>query len=136
MKCSPEPEVPAAVVAFTVTVPAVCEGEVTLIAVALTKVTEPLGIVVPPECDRGGPRDEAAAREGDRRAPGGGAGRRCDLGDGGGGLVGEVLTGPEVPPAVVAFTVTVAAACDGEVTLILWRSRRSPSRPGWWSPRM
>ena len=35
-------------VAFTVTVPAVCEGEVTLIAVALTKVTEPLGIVVPP----------------------------------------------------------------------------------------
>ena len=47
MKCSPEPELPPAVVAFTVTVAAV-RGEVTLIAVALTKVTEPAGIVVPP----------------------------------------------------------------------------------------
>ena len=41
-------EVPPAVVAFTVTVPAVCDGEVTLIWVVLTKVTEPAGMAVPP----------------------------------------------------------------------------------------
>ena len=35
-------------VAFTVTVPAAWEGEVTFTSVVLTKVTEPLGIVVPP----------------------------------------------------------------------------------------
>ena len=35
-------------VAFTVTLAAVCDGEVTLIAVVLTKVTEPAGMVVPP----------------------------------------------------------------------------------------
>ena len=45
MKCSPEAEVPPAVVAFTVTVPAPWEGECTLICVVLTKVT---ATVVPP----------------------------------------------------------------------------------------
>ena len=35
-------------VAFTVTVPAPWDGEVTLIFVVLTKVTEPAGMVVPP----------------------------------------------------------------------------------------
>ena len=34
--------------AFTVTVPAPWAGEITLISVALTKVTVPFGIVVPP----------------------------------------------------------------------------------------
>ena len=48
MKCSPDAEVPPAVVAVTVTVPAPWAGEVTLISVVLTKVTEPAGIIVPP----------------------------------------------------------------------------------------
>ena len=48
MKCSPVPEVPPTVVAFTVTVPAPWAGEATLISVVLTKVTDPEAMVVPP----------------------------------------------------------------------------------------
>ena len=47
MKCEPDPEVPPAVVAFTVTVPAAWAGVPTLIWVVLTKVTEPCDCVPP-----------------------------------------------------------------------------------------
>jgi hypothetical protein len=48
VKCSPAPEVPAMVVAVTVTVPALWAGDVTLTWVVLMNVTAPVGMVVPP----------------------------------------------------------------------------------------
>ena len=48
VKCTPAAEVPPAVVAFTVTAPAPWAGEVTLIWEVLRKVTEPAGMVAPP----------------------------------------------------------------------------------------
>lgn len=49
MKCEPDGEVPAGVVAFTVTVPAPWAGDVTMIWVVLTKVTVPAPTMVPPK---------------------------------------------------------------------------------------
>jgi hypothetical protein len=48
VKRFPAPEVPATVVAVTVTAPALWAGEVTETCVLLTKVTVEAGIVVPP----------------------------------------------------------------------------------------
>src|SRR3974390_283384 len=118
MKCATEVEVPPAVVAFTVTVAAACGGEVTLTSVVLTKVTEAAGIVVPPNVTVVAPVMNAVPVRVTVVPPAVGPAPGVILVTVGAATKTKCSPGAEVPPAVVAVTVTVAAACAGEWTLI------------------
>ncbi len=118
MKCSPGADVPTAVVAVTVTVPAVCAGEVTLIWLVLTKVTVPAPIVVPPNVTEVAPEMKPLPVRVTVVPPAVGPAGGETLVMVGAETYVKCSPDPEVPPVVVALTVTVAAPWDGEVTLI------------------
>ena len=118
-KCSPDPEVPPEVVAFTVTVPAAWAGELTLTWEALTKVTEAAGMTVPPTVTVVAPETKPVPVRVSEVPPAVGPALGVTL-----VMVGPVTyvkcsPEPEVPPAVVAFTVTVPAAWAGATATIV-----------------